>query len=58
MLARLLAQTRIPDTVRPDATLADAFELAQKVVLGKHNLRTATVLNEFRAGSSRLTSSS
>lgn len=73
MLARLLAQTRIPDTVRPDATLADAFELAfstlrkvgnrddyvyrtaltQKVVLGKHNLRTATVLNELRAGSSK-----
>lgn len=73
LLARLLRETRLPDALPWDATLADAFELAfatlcrmgnrddyvyrtaitQKVVLGRHSLRTATVLNEVRAGRSK-----
>ncbi|MFT4471442.1 sce7726 family protein [Arthrobacter sulfonylureivorans] len=73
LLARLLAEARIPAMLSEGATLADAFELAfsflckmgnrddyvyrtaitQKIVLGRHNLRTATVLNELRAGSSK-----
>lgn len=73
LLARLLTETRIPQELSINATLADAFNLAfstlrklgnrddyvyrtaliQKIVLGKHNLRTATILNELRAGSSK-----
>lgn len=73
LLARLISQTRVPESLPADACLADAFELAfsllrhlgnrddyiyrsavtQKIVLGKHNLRTTTVLNELRAGSSK-----
>lgn len=73
LLARLLVETRIPEELDAEASLADVFELAfstlrqlgnrddyvyrtavtQKIVLGKHSLRTATVLNELRAGSSK-----
>lgn len=73
LLARLLGETRIPEQLPADASLADVFELAfstlrqlgnrddyvyraavtQKIVLGKHNLRTATVLHELRAGASK-----
>lgn len=73
LLARLLSETRVPDTLPSNATLADAFEVAftslrklgnrddyvyrtaitQKIVLGKHSLHTATVLNELRAGNSK-----
>lgn len=73
LLARLLAETRIPEVLPADASLAEVFELAfsqlrqlgnrddyiyrsavtQKIVLGKHSLRTATILNELRAGNSK-----
>lgn len=74
LLARLLHESRLPERLPVDASLADAFEMAfstlrqlgnrddyvyrsaltQKIVLGRHNLRTATVLNEFRVGSSKV----
>ena len=73
LLARLLRQTALPMRLAPDATLAEAFEeafrilrqlgnrddyvyrqaITQKIVLGRHNLRTATVLNEVRAVESK-----
>lgn len=73
LLARLLAESRIPTTMPTDATLADAFEagfkalrkigsrddyvyrsaIVQKIALGRHNLNSATVLSELRAGSSK-----
>ncbi|MGQ7312020.1 sce7726 family protein [Microbacterium arabinogalactanolyticum] len=73
LLSRLLTETRIPEILPADASLAEVFELAfsqlrhlgnrddyvyrtavtQKIVLGKHSLHTATVLNELRAGNSK-----
>ncbi|WP_146071748.1 sce7726 family protein [Cryobacterium sp. Y50] len=73
LLARLLQQSGIPDSLPADATLADAFDLAfsslrrignrddyvyrvavtQRIALGRHNLRTATIVNELRARKSK-----
>lgn len=73
LFKRLLNQTPIAQSCRPDATVGDAFDSAfkvlrvaglrdeyvyraavtQKILMGKHSLRTASMLNEFRAGPCR-----
>lgn len=70
LLGRLLAQTRIPSALSPEATVGDAFDhafatlsrlgnrdeyvyraaITQKILLGHHSLRTASMLGEARVG--------
>ncbi|HVJ34884.1 MAG TPA: sce7726 family protein [Terriglobia bacterium] len=71
LFKRLLGQTNIASSCSADATVADAFDSAfkilqiagqrdeyvyraavtKKILMGKHSLHTASMLNEFRAGS-------
>lgn len=70
LLARLLAQSSLPDRLGVGATVGEAFDLAfrslrslgnrdeyvyrsaitQKILLGQHSLRSATMLGEARVG--------
>lgn len=73
LFCRLCEESGVIDSVRPYATVGDAFEsafeilkvvghrdeyiyrtaISQKILMGTHSLRTASMLNEFRAGSSK-----
>lgn len=73
LFRRLIDQTDVKERCSPDATVAEAFEQAfrllkpvgvrheyvyrtaitQNVLLGKHSLRTSSMLSEFRIGDCR-----